>query len=159
MTGKNSNHQITIIDPPSQVRYHAKGDHLEVLVSHFERHGGDLDSFLCDIDDNSGLAVFCIEKRLREHTDSSLKERWDAAFELGMMTRLRLLQLRALRAMEMFDSSKDKESRVDLMFFKTILTDVIAASVTTAKQKAASKSERSTVLDVALSDMEAEEEV
>jgi hypothetical protein len=151
-------YSLEVLDQANIVRLHVEQSELNTIVECLEHCGGDLDAFAKFISNDSAYTDFYIQKRLLEHPDSGLKERWDKAIEIYNQCVMRRLQRKALHDLENMDDSDEKSARIVLAAAKIILGDMLAATTVIAKQKATAKIERSSVLDAIKIEMEGEED-
>ncbi len=107
-----------------------------VFVDDLENYGGDVDQ-LCQKYANllPGKAelLFKIEKWLKEPDNKDLYKRWKAAIKLNQVSRLRLLQDKALGMLENPEGSPLKMTEI-VAYAKLVLGDVLASQLAAAKK-------------------------
>ena len=130
---------------------------LEMAVNTLEMLGGDIDSLTEKFDAPHHLVLFHLEKRLRDHHNPYLRERWEKAIELFHSCRMRSLQREAIRNLEELDAGDDKVSKIHLAFAKLVLGDLFTGANVAARRRASTKDEASTVLAEGIAAMESPE--
>jgi hypothetical protein len=116
------------------------------LVEQLELSGGNLDTFL---DDYRGLEeplereafLFSLYKELYKQENKEYLTRWNEAIHLSGHIRLQLLQCRAFRTLEKFNSQTEKSSSPEISYANVILKDILETKLELAKQRLQTRKE------------------
>lgn len=126
---------------------------IEELVSALEKCGGDIDIFTRGFKNMPGYILYCVEKKLSEQEDNSLRERWNKAIEYFNKSKMLLIQRSAMGMLEHYDASSDNKGNTELAYCKLVLSDLFAANNTLARMRAGMVEDRSSTLDNVLEEL------
>lgn len=144
--------ELTVIEP--EPRLEVESTALEMVVDTLERLGGNPEALADKFDADKRLVLFQLQKRLKEHHNPRLRERWEGAIQLFKSTEMLLLQIDSIKMVKHLNPDDDKAARIELALFKIVMGDVLTGATIAARQQAANKSDASSILSDAISVME-----